>query len=68
MATSSVKYLVDKKGKKRAILLDIKEYQRLLQRLEALEDALDLDEAVASAKGFRDYRDIQKELRREGRL
>lgn len=68
MATNSTKYLVDKRGKKKAMLLDIKEYSRLLERLEELEDALELDEAVRSAKDFRDYRQIREELIREGLL
>ena len=68
MATNGTKYLVDKRGRKKAVLLDIKEYSRLLDRLEELEDALDLDEAVRNAEDFRDYREIREELLREGLL
>jgi hypothetical protein len=59
---------VDEKGRKRAVLLDVKEYSRLLARMEELEDALDLDEATRTATGFRDYKDIREELVKEGRL
>jgi hypothetical protein len=62
------KYLTDEKGRKTAVLLDIREYQRVLQRLEELEDALSLDEAIRTAQGFRDYGEIRAELTREGRL
>jgi PHD/YefM family antitoxin component YafN of YafNO toxin-antitoxin module len=65
---AKVRYLIDDKGKKRAVLLDIKEYQQFLQRLEELEDALSLDEAVRSAQNFRDYREIRAELKQAGRL
>ncbi len=68
MATTGAKYLVDKRGRKKAVLLDIKEYSRLVNRLEELEDTLDLDEAVRTARSFRDYREVREDLKREGRL
>ncbi len=68
MAASSATYLTDSKGRKKAVIVSIREYQRLLERLEELEDALDLDEAVRSAKSFKEYREVFKELRAEGRL
>lgn len=66
--TTSARYLIDKKGRKKAILLDIREYSQLLSRMEELEDALDLDEAVRIGNEFRDYREIREELVKEGRL
>ena len=68
MATTGAKYLIDKKGRKKAVLLDMKEYSRLLARMEELEDALDLDAATRIAQEFRDYREIREELLKEGRL
>jgi len=68
LATNSTQYLIDKKGKKRAVLVDINEYSRLLERLEELEDALDMDKSASSTQGFTDYRKIREELVREGRL
>jgi hypothetical protein len=62
------KYLVDEGGKATAVVLDIKAYQRLLQHLEDLEDALELDEAVRAAKSFRSYDEIRAELKQAGRL
>ena len=66
--TTNAKYIIDKKGRKKAVLLDMKEYLRLLARMEELEDALDLDTAARTAQGFRDYREIREELLQEGRL
>ena len=65
---AKTKYLTDEKGRKTAVLLDIREYQRVLQRLEELEDALSLDEAVRNSQSFRDYGEIRGELKQEGRL
>jgi hypothetical protein len=65
---AKAKYIVDEKGRKTAILLDINEYRRFLQRMEELEDALSLDAAIRTAQSFRDYDKIRTELKREGRL
>jgi hypothetical protein len=65
---AKTKYIVDEKGKKTAVLLDINEYRRFLQRMEELEDALSLDEAIQTAQSFRAYDEIRTELKREGRL
>ena len=62
------KYLVSEKSRKTAVVLSMKDYRSLMQRLEDLEDALDLDEAVETATGFREYTEIRTELRKEGKL
>ena len=56
------KYVVDEKGRKTAVVLSIKDYRALMQRLQDLEDALDLDRAVESVTGFRAYSKIRAEL------
>jgi hypothetical protein len=67
MATIGPKYLVDKQGRKKAVLLNIKEYSNLLKRVEELEDALDLDEAACSNQEFKNYSEIREGLIKEGR-
>jgi len=62
------KYLVDQKGRKTAAVLSMRDYRLLMQRLEDLEDALDLDEAVETATDFREYSEIRSELQKEGKL
>ena len=62
------KYLVDQKGRKTAAVLSMKDYRLLMQRLEDLEDALDLDEAAGTATDFREYSEIRSELQKEGKL
>ena len=68
MLNINPKYLVNEKGRKTAAVLSMKDYRSLMQRLEDLEDALDLDEAVETAPGFREYTEIREELRKEGKL
>jgi hypothetical protein len=68
MTTTDPKYLVDERGRKKAVLLNIEEYSRLLKRVEELEDALDLDKAVQGPCEFKDYGDIREELLKEDRL
>jgi len=65
---AKVRYIIDDKGKKKAVLMDIKEYQQVMRRLEDLEDALDLDIAVRDTRNFKDYQVIREELKKEGRL
>ena len=62
------KYLVNEKGQKTAAVLSMRDYRLLMQRLEELEDALDLDEAVETATDFRKYDEIRAELQEEGKL
>lgn len=56
------KYVVDEKGRKTAVVLSMKNYRALMQRLQDLEDALDLDRVVEAATGFREYSEIRAEL------
>jgi hypothetical protein len=67
-ALASPRFVVDVKGQRKSVLLSMGDYERLLQRLEDLEDAVALDEAVRSAQGFRDYSDVRAELQEAGRL
>ncbi len=59
------RYLVNKNGRKTAAVLSMKDYRLLMQRVEDLEDALDLDEAVETATDFRSYSEIRAELQKE---
>lgn len=61
-------YLFDDKGEKTGAILSIKEYELLMQRLEDLEDMLEMDIAVQTETDFRDYQDIRDELIKAGKL
>jgi len=67
MSAIGTRYIVNDKGRKTAVLLNLKEYKQLIARVEELEDALELDNAVHNATGFRNYKDIRKDLEKEGR-
>ena len=62
------KYLVNDKSGKTAAVLSMKEYRALMQRLQDLEDAFELDEAVETAIDFRENAEIRAELQKEGKL
>ena len=68
MRATKERFIVDEKGEKKSIVLNLNDYLQLVEHLEALEDALDLDKAEREAKSFRDYKDIRTELVKEGKL
>lgn len=68
MARTATQYVIDSRGRKKAVILPIKEFNRLIERLEELEDAVALDEALENAGEFTDYRQIRESLKEEGRL
>ena len=43
-------YVVDKAGREVAVMIDLKDYQRLLKYIENIEDALELKKAVREEK------------------
>ena len=72
MLMSRPKYLASEKGRKTSFVLSIRDYGPLIQRLQDMqqdiEDALELEQAVETATGFREYAEIREELRTEGTL
>ncbi|MCL0033755.1 hypothetical protein M1M98_00330 [Thermodesulfovibrionales bacterium] len=68
MAVIKESFIVNEKGEKESVVLSLRDYLRLTEHLENLEDALELDKAEREAKSVRDYREIREELVREGRL
>jgi hypothetical protein len=56
-------YIVDKKGQKKSVILDIKEYEELLEDIESL--ALIADTQNEPKKSFEE---IRKRLEASGRL
>lgn len=53
------RYIIDSKGKKIAVVLPVRDYQKILEELEELEDIRLYDQAKKSADGkrtlFTDY-------------
>ena len=55
--------LIDSKGKPKGVVLSIREYRRLLARLEDLEDALELKEAQGQGGEFEDLEAVLARLK-----
>lgn len=49
------KYLIDEKGHKTAVVLNLKDYNNLLEFIEDMEDANDILRAEKKATGFTPY-------------
>ncbi len=54
------KYLVDEKGNKKAVVLNFKEYENIMELIEDLEDANDLLKAEREATSFVPYEKFRK--------
>lgn len=75
----STRYVVNESGERVSVILDIKEYERLLEALEDLEDLRAADEALAEIErgedelipweqAKREMDEERAELRRRGEL
>jgi len=62
------RFITDRNGVKKAVVLTVSEYQKLLQVIEDMKDALDLARAVKTDRQFRPYDEIRKELIRTRKL
>ena len=64
----SIRYVTDESGKRVAVLLDIKEYERMVEKLEDIADARAADEVRgAIARGedeFIPYEQAREEIAR----
>ena len=62
-------YIIDKNGKPKAVVIDMKNYKKLQNYIEDLEDALDLKRAKAEKKKvFYSFESVVKELNSKGKL
>ena len=68
MDRASVRYIVDADGKKTAVVLPVEDFDRLVEHLEDLEDALALDKAMGQTRDFAPYEEIRRDLKDEGRI
>lgn len=68
MSDHQPQFVIGPDGRKRAVLLQVKQYRRLLRRIEDLEDALALDRAERTSKKLLSYGTVRERLRRAGKL
>ncbi|MDP3042402.1 MAG: hypothetical protein Q8N62_06785 [Candidatus Omnitrophota bacterium] len=66
--TIQAEYLVNEKGQKKSVVLSIRDYLRLWEHLEDMEDAIDLKKAKELAKGFIDFETLARRLKRQRRI
>ena len=66
--TIQAEYLVDEKGEKKSVVLSIRDYLKLMEYMEDLEDAADLKTAKVNAKGFVSFERLAKQLKKQGSI
>ncbi|MDD5153939.1 MAG: hypothetical protein PHR03_04630 [Desulfovibrionales bacterium] len=62
------KYVVDKSGRKTGVILGIREYNKLKEKIEDYRDKLELQKAKRIAKKITLLDDFIQELKAEGKL
>jgi hypothetical protein len=62
MSTVGERYLVDKKGIRQGVLLDIEEYQHILEELEELECLRAYDAAKGTDEEIVDFEEVVTEI------
>jgi hypothetical protein len=58
-------YVVDSMGRRKAVIVPVKEYERILRELEDLRDAQYVDEAEATAEGFVEIGELERSIKDE---
>ena len=61
------RFLVDKNGRPKAVVLGMAQYRKMLMAIDDLEDALDLKRARATASSFLSHEELLKRLRVKNR-
>jgi hypothetical protein len=64
MQMAKAKFVKNKKGEKISVVLDIREYERLMEELEELEDIRAYDAAKASGERPIPFEQAAKEIER----
>ena len=63
---TSAQYIIDEKGKKKAVILELKEYKKLIRALEDLEDKKAFRSVVREKAA--PYASIESRLKKSKRL
>ena len=61
-------FVVDEKGRRTGVLLTLRQYQALLQRIEDLEDIQAAKEALAEGGEGIPWEEFERQLQAEGKL
>lgn len=68
MMTVQTEYLIDEKGHKKSVVMPVKKFQKIIDYIEDLEDALELKKAKLSAKAFINVDVLTKRLKTQQRI
>lgn len=61
-------YITNEHGKRTAVILNIKFYNALTEELEDLHDTLRAERAIAKTKKLITLEELEKKLRKQGKL
>lgn len=59
---TQVRYLVDSTGRRTAVMLSVKQFEKMVRELEDLRDAQYADEVEATAEGYIDLAELRRRL------
>ncbi len=62
MTLKTLEYVTDNKGKKKAVMMSIADFERMQEDFENLQDIIAMERARKNPGGFRLFRDFLKEL------
>jgi Phd_YefM. len=61
-------YIIDHTGRKKAVVLDIEEFSKIMEHVEEMEDALELKNAIEQGGEFVELRAFLERMKQEGRI
>ena len=61
-------YVIDDTGKKKAVIIDLEEFNNLIDYMDEIEDALDLKRAMEEGGELIELREFMGRMKREGKL
>ncbi|MFW6118271.1 MAG: hypothetical protein ACOC6R_02120 [Chloroflexota bacterium] len=61
-------YIIDDTGRKKAVVLDIEEFSKIMEYIEEMEDALDLKNAIEQGGEFVELRAFVERMRQAGKI
>jgi len=67
---AKAEFVVDSRGRRRKVLLDLNTYRAMLEELELKEDIEDMEKSIRETKreDFVDYRTAREDLKKSGKL
>jgi hypothetical protein len=61
-------FIIDAQGRKKSVLLPIAQYNRMMEEIEDLRDALELEKRIETSTGLIPYEKVRRRLVKRGKL